>query len=150
MWAILVEFGIPVYVVFDGDAGVGDRMRAASRSEQEIATALRATEDANRSLLRLLGETETVYPPTQVTARYATLHDRLEQELASTWPAMLECADTLASVQARDAKNEDGYYQAALQTPNPPSFAQDIIAAVRAHANPSHSSALGAEHLAWS
>jgi hypothetical protein len=64
LWAILVELGIPVYVVFDGDAGTGDRMRAAgNKPDQQVAAAVTQAEEDNRLLLRLLGEPETAWPP---------------------------------------------------------------------------------------
>jgi predicted ATP-dependent endonuclease of OLD family len=148
LWAILLELGIPVYVVFDGDAGAGERMRRDGKSDQQIADTVSQTEESNRLLLRLLGEPEAAWPPTQVTARYATFHDRLEEELNNSWPAMLQRAAELANAQARpSSKNEDCYYQAALEAGDPPSFAQEIVAAVRSLANPSASAPATSEQV---
>jgi hypothetical protein len=60
--AILSELGIPCYVMFDADAGAGDRAAAkgGSREQAELSSTC-----ANRRLLGYLGATVEDHPATR-------------------------------------------------------------------------------------
>jgi putative ATP-dependent endonuclease of the OLD family len=63
--AILSLLGIPCYVVFDGDKGAADRMRAQGKPDSAIAAVRTTNAQRNRSLLRYLGQAEQDWPATQ-------------------------------------------------------------------------------------
>ncbi|MDO8532798.1 MAG: AAA family ATPase [Dehalococcoidia bacterium] len=65
--SIFRQFGIPTYVVFDGDKGKGKE----------------ASPEGNKRLLRLLGKPPVDYPPTQVDETFACFEVKLEQTLIS-------------------------------------------------------------------
>jgi putative ATP-dependent endonuclease of the OLD family len=112
-WAILTELGIPTYVVFDGDAGRADRMRADGKDEAAIAAAVERTQSENRQILSALGAEAVGAPETSVAQTHAVFHDVLETEVAE-WKGYAEELER-SQYELGDwrGKSEDGYRLAA-------------------------------------
>jgi hypothetical protein len=132
-WAILRSLDIPTYAVFDGDAGLADRMRGEGKDEAKIDGAVAHSTRANRTLLRLLGAEEEDQPETSVHATYAVFRDRLEAE-ALAWGA---CAEALTRCETElgdwRRKSDDVYRMAAgTADGDPPRIFTDVIDALRA------------------
>jgi putative ATP-dependent endonuclease of OLD family len=83
--AILDLSGIPVYVLFDGDKGCADRMRARNKAEKDILSAEKNSASLNKLLLRYLGGAEEDWPATQTNKRFAVFEDMLETQLDAWW-----------------------------------------------------------------
>ena len=136
-WVILDELSIPVYVVFDGDAGLRDRMAERGKDEADIDPAVQHAEDGNRLILGTLGEDPNPSPPTTVTSSFAVFHDRLETELTA-WPSFLEKLDELRELLGdwRD-KSEDAYREAAAVAEGDVlQIFSDIVDAILSRASP--------------
>jgi putative ATP-dependent endonuclease of the OLD family len=130
--AILTLLGIPCFVVFDGDKGCENRMRQRNRPEPEIAAQSNAHRQKNRDLLRYLGEQEADWPTSGVNNRYAVFEDRLEEELATLWPAWEQQRQELVnSGIGFEAKNTATYRYAAATAAGelPPMFREILTAA---------------------
>ena len=130
-WAILDELGVPTYVVFDGDSGLGERMRAQSKQESDIETAVENAQRANMAILRHLGATPEREPDSTATDSFTVFHDCLETE-AEAWP---EFASTLHGFRAAPgewrSKSEDAYRRAATEAGGqPPDIFVDLLEAV--------------------
>lgn len=129
-WAILEELGVPVFVVFDGDRAIRQRMAGDGKAEADMAAAEADAKGWNRKLLRLLGAAEVDWPDTAVAATYAVCVDAIER----CWPKAIERASEMAA-EAGDprAKPEEWYRQGARELEaDPPEFLTSIIAAARA------------------
>lgn len=128
--AILMELGVPCYVVFDGDAAVGDRAAARrvprERAEQSVIR-------DNRRLLRYLGAVVEDHPLTQVTGSFAVLHDTLEPLLETEWPEWVTMRDELVREgRGLPGKHAPTYRLAAIRAvANPPETVMRIIQRVR-------------------
>ena len=133
-WAIVNELDIPTFVIFDGDAGVRERMERDGKSAADIDRAVADTARQNRQLLAMLGAAALDWPETAMTAAYAVFADRLESELQATWPAVLERVDAIARETADwRGKSEDAYREAARETAGDvPEFWARVVAAIRA------------------
>lgn len=130
-WAILTELDVPCYVVFDGDAGLAERMRATGKSESDVNAAVAAAKRENVLVLDTLGLEGVEQPSTAVGDRCAVFADRLETELAS-WPGF-EAAVEAFKVEQGDfrPKPDDAYRHAAgtVETDPPPVLA-DMLARI--------------------
>lgn len=127
-WAILTELGIPTYAVFDGDAGLGPRMRAAGKHEADVQASELASKRANALILRTLGLPEEEQPETYVGQRHAVFADRLETELGA-WDGFDECVRRYKVEQGdfRD-KPDDAYRYAAASVPSePPTVLRELF-----------------------
>jgi putative ATP-dependent endonuclease of OLD family len=132
--AILTLLGIPCFVVFDGDKGCEQRMRQHGRDESDIAAAMHDHRQKNRDLLRYLGEQEEDWPTTRATERCAVLEDRLEDELATLWPAWEQRRrELVSSGLGFQAKNTATYRHAAATAAGdlPPILREVMTAAKR-------------------
>jgi predicted ATP-dependent endonuclease of OLD family len=127
-WAILEELRIPTYVVFDGDAGIHDRLVTSGREEAAaIAEAEKAREN-NRLILDALGEPPEDWPETQARERFAVFKDELEAELDGWdgWEQAL--AEARSSLEEFREKSDDAYRQAAASlTSEPPAIFSEIL-----------------------
>jgi putative ATP-dependent endonuclease of the OLD family len=132
-WAIVAELGVPTYVVFDGDAGCGERLRSNGKSEDDIAQAGASSAAWNRKILTALGATVQDHPQTSVNAHYAVFHDRLETE-AAKWDSWDEqCQRCQQELGAWQVKSEDVYRLAAGRAPSdPPQVFSRLVEALRA------------------
>lgn len=126
-WAVLRELGVPVFVMFDGDRLIEERMRArGEQDEGKIARQVDNVRQQNRHLTRLLAGAEQDWPAASATADYAVFENTIED----VWPAAMERARELAEV-AGDwrAKSDDCYREAAR---DPAVAAPDELSAVLA------------------
>lgn len=132
-YAILTLLGVPSLVVFDGDKGCDERMRRHGRNEPAIAAAMNDHRQKNRGLLRYLGEPEEDWPATRVTDRCAIFADRLEDELATFWPAWEQRRQELVdSGLGFEAKNAATYrHAAATAAGDLPAVLGEVLAAAR-------------------
>ena len=125
-WAILSELGVPSYVVFDGDAGIRERMLANGKDVAHADEAQRAARRENVLVLRTLGAAGVEEPPTQVQATHAVFAETLEIELAA-WPGFQDAVERFKEDQGdfRD-KPDDAYRHAAatVEAGPPPVFAE--------------------------
>ena len=134
--AILTLLGIPCFVVFDGDKGCEQRMRRPGREESDIVAAMNDHRQKNRDLLRYLGEQEEDWPTTRAADRCAVFEDRLEDELATLWPAWEQRRQELVeSGLGFQAKNTATYRHAAATAAGdlPPILREILTAARRLH-----------------
>lgn len=131
--AILTLLGIPCFMVYDGDKGCEQRMRQHGREESDIVAAINDHRQRNRDLLRYLGEQEEDWPTTRATDRYAVFEDRLEDELATLWPAWEQRRRELVdSGLGFQAKNTATYRHAtATASGDPPPILREILTAAR-------------------
>jgi len=131
-WAILLELGIPTFVVFDGDAERAERLRRQGNADKAAQAEIDVPRE-NRQLLGALGAPVQDHPDTTVGADYAVFRDQLETE-ASAWdgyPEQLERSK--AELADWRGKSEDAYRHAAAATASaPPEVFTEILRAVRA------------------
>ncbi|WP_206745243.1 TOPRIM nucleotidyl transferase/hydrolase domain-containing protein, partial [Frankia sp. KB5] len=125
--AILSILGIPCHIVFDGDCGGGDRLRAKNQDVNAQAEDNK-NQSLNRSLLRYLGEPEVDWPVTAVHEGYSVIADKMETLLDAEWP---ECAsDTLGL--GKPEKNARLYRHAARNAAtDPPPFVKELLEQAR-------------------
>jgi hypothetical protein len=140
-YAILTLLGIPCYVIFDGDKGVGERMRRNARPgadpaklEADILAAVDKSRGDNREILRFLGATQDDWPATSVSTGYAVFEVDLEAQLREAWPAWAQAHTGLvASGDGFPGKHGPTYRRATIDAPEKaPDVFQEILAAVRA------------------
>lgn len=132
--AILIELGIPCYLVFDGDKEVRARMLAKGRSQGDITSAENQSKALNRKILKYLGESEVDWPTNETKATYAVLEDTLESWLQANWPEWEQEKDAIITAGlGSPEKNAFVYRQAARDaTAEPPGFLADIITKAKA------------------
>lgn len=131
-YAILRQLDIPTYVLFDGDAGLEDRLKAKSSvSEAAREAQLETTAKKNRDLLRLSGDEEEDWPARAVRGGSANFHDRLEGDLTSIWPDFAPARDQVAAELGIEPKSDEAYRQAVALAGEPPEFLTDLVARVK-------------------
>ena len=132
--AILEELAVPTFVIFDGDAGRGGRLRKQGKATQATQAETEVRRE-NEMLLRGLGVTPQAQPLTTVESHYAVFHDNLESE-TDMWEGYSEQRDR-HKTEFGDwrGKSEDVYrYAAATTATDPPKVFLKIIQGVRAQA----------------
>jgi hypothetical protein len=130
-WAVLRELGVPVFVMFDGDRLIEERMRVRGElDEDKIAREVDNIRQQNRHLTRLLTGAEEDWPSTSVTADYAIFDNTIED----TWPAAMERARELAEAAGDWRAKSDDCYREAARDPAvaPPDELRAVLAAVAA------------------
>jgi hypothetical protein len=131
-WAILMELGIPTYLVFDGDAGLGSRMRADGKDEAAVAQAETRNASENRQVLDALGVDIVDDPRTTIAATYAVFHDTLEAEAAQWQGYAGELLRRQEELGDWRGKSEDGYRLAAASlAADPPEAFVSLLQRVR-------------------
>lgn len=128
-WTILDELGVPAYVVFDGDAGLDERMRKKGKTEPDIKRAVADTQETNRLILHTLGAQPEAEPQSAVTHSYTVLEDELETEF-QRWPSFVAMLEELRNhgVGEWREKSEDLYRQAAAEAhEDPPPLFVDLL-----------------------
>jgi hypothetical protein len=133
-YAILKLLGIPCYLIFDGDRGCADRMRANQKTETQITAAEAAIRKDNRRILRYFDVVEEDWPATGVHKSYAVFEDCVETELTASWPAWQARVDELVTAGTGFlGKNRATYrYAAATAAGEAPGLLQEMLAAARA------------------
>jgi putative ATP-dependent endonuclease of OLD family len=138
--SILALLGIPCYVIFDGDKGIGERKRLNAQKsedfvklEREIQTIVAKSCQDNREILRFLGETEDDWPTTGAYTRHAVFEIDLESGLRMNWPAWHNRhTDLIASGIGFPGKHGPTYRRATTDAADKaPDVFQEILAAVR-------------------
>ena len=135
--AILDQLGVPNFVVFDGDAGLADRLARDGQPQNKIDAAVRGEQATNDLILGALGAEPSPQPPTAVAGTYAVMEDCLETE-HQAWPEFVaELAGAREAMGDWRDKSEDSYrLAAATAKSDPPAFFAQIVEAVLALASP--------------
>jgi len=94
--AILTSLDIPVFTLFDGDAGF--ERRANGKDAQKLENERLGHIASNRRLLKYFNAAEVDFPNQSVGEAFAVFHDHLETFLETEWP---EWNQKLIEVQAR-------------------------------------------------
>lgn len=131
--AILAEFEIPTFVLFDADAQARSRLEANEKlrgDEREKAIASIATK--NEQLLALCGEPPAPWPAAEVRERSANFAGNSESDTGEIWPAFIEARDRVADELGISVKSAEAYRLAAEQAGSPPEFFFELLARVRA------------------
>ncbi len=114
--AILTSIGIPVYALFDADAGFEARAKANGKSQDKIDEERNSHAKANRAVLKYFGRTEEDFPSVVVADEIAIFEDHLEAFLSESWPEWVTaCNDVEAAAGVSLAKNQLVYRTATLQ-----------------------------------
>ncbi|MCC3653397.1 ATP-dependent endonuclease [Streptomyces sp. S07_1.15] len=128
--AILSLLGIPCFVVFDADSGVGIRMERKGRKESDIHDAECKERTENRRLFLYLGHpSKSEWPQTHAESEFAVFADRLEESLNEYWPEWGQKVDELIeSGLGYSEKNSYTYERAAFEAEGePPIVIKQII-----------------------
>ena len=114
--AILTLIGIPVYALFDADAGFEARAKANGKLQKKIDDERNSHVAANRSVLKYFGRTEEDFPCATVTEEVANFEDHLEAFLSANWPEWITaCNNVEAAAGISLAKNQLAYRTATLE-----------------------------------
>lgn len=132
--AILDELGVPVYALFDADAGHEARATANGKDIAKIAVDVQNHIRENQKLLTYFGLPEVDFPSETVEEDVAIFEDHLEGYLQSKWPEwMTELSEleTASGVSAR--KNQGAYRRVTLGAGGtvPPVFEEVLARACR-------------------
>ena|SRR5689334_6832741 len=130
--AILAEFEIPTFVLFDADAQTRSRLEANERlrdHEREKAIASIATK--NEQLLTLCREPPEPWPALAVRERSANFAGNSESDIEEIWPAFTAARDRVAEELGISVKSAEAYRLAAEQAGDPPAFFVELLARVR-------------------
>lgn len=127
--AILAEIGIPVYSLFDADAGYLRRGTRNGKNEKRIEEERVNHSTKNRKLLSYFGLAEEDFPATVVTHNVAIFEDHLESYLDSNWPEWKEACNKLEEETGVNlSKNQDAYRTSTLMaTSEPPQMLLEIL-----------------------
>ncbi|MBV1838393.1 ATP-dependent endonuclease [Acetobacter estunensis] len=114
--AILTSIGVPVYALFDADAGFEARAQAKNKKPEAIDTERRNHATENRKLLRYFGIPEEDFPCACVLDEVSIFTDHLESFLSEQWPEWVNaCHDIEAATGISLAKNQLAYRKATLE-----------------------------------
>jgi len=131
-WTILTELGIPVFVVYDGDAGAPQRLLDAGQPPASADAERARQAKENRQILNMLDAEPQDFPVAQISDRFAVFEDRLEAALASEWSEVLDLSDQIAGEeQDWRGKPEDCLREAARTAADPPAFFGNLLSALR-------------------
>lgn len=114
--AILTSIGIPVYALFDADAGFESRAKANGKTQDKIDTERQSHAAANRMALKYFGRTEEDFPSAIVADDVAIFEDHLEAFLSVNWTEWITaCNNVEAAAGINLAKNQLAYRTATLK-----------------------------------
>ncbi len=131
-FAILRQLEIPTFILFDGDAGIEDRLKIKDRiSDSQRVAQVKATADKNRRLLRLCGDPEEEWPDRAIRNGSANFRDRLEDDLDELWPELAKARDAVSQETGIPAKSDEAYRQAVAVVASPPEFFTRIVSKVK-------------------
>lgn len=128
--AILTSIGIPVYALFDADAGFEARAKAKNKKQADIDKERNNHATENRKLLRYFGIPEEDFPKSSVLSGVAIFEDYLESLLSEKWPDWVAaCTEIEAAAGISLAKNQLAYRKATLKAAGAvPDMLQNILA----------------------
>ncbi len=113
--AVLQSIGIPTFVIFDGDQGQAERMKANGTEQHDIDNAQQQAVKWNRIIVQMAGGSPTDWPNDVVGATYAVFRDCLETFLAEHWPEVLETVRTKMAEAGTERSKPEEFYEAAAQ-----------------------------------
>lgn len=127
--AILTSLGVPVYVIFDGDAGFESRSVANGKTPEKIHEERLGHVSANRNLLKYFGLPEVDFPDQQSADQVAILGDHLETLFDAEWPEWVTaCTELESETGVVLRKNQIGYRAATTRAAGaPPQILLDAI-----------------------
>ena len=128
--AILSTIGVPVYALFDADAGFEVRAREKNKTQAAIDGERNNHATENRNLLRYFGMHEEDFPSATVTNDVAIFEDHLESFLSENWKDWGEACDEIESLTGINlSKNQLAYRTATLNANgNVPEMLEAILA----------------------
>lgn len=114
--AILVSIGIPVYALFDADAGFEARAMTNGKAQDKIDAERKSHVAANRLILKYFDRAEEDFPSAIVDDKIAIFEDHLEAFLSANWAEWgTACAAVEAATGISLAKNQLAYRAATLK-----------------------------------
>lgn len=128
--AILSAIGVPVYALFDADAGFEARARAKNKTQGAIDVERNNHAMENRSLLRYFDMPEEDFPTATVTNDIAIFADHLESFLSENWVEWGKaCKEIEALTGINLSKNQLAYRTATINAKgNVPEMLETILA----------------------
>lgn len=131
--AILAEFEIPTFVLFDADAQAKPRLEANGKlSDYAREKAIAAIAVKNEQLLALCGEPPAPWPVAEVREKSANFAGNSESDTGDIWPAFVQARDRVAGKLGISVKSAEAYRLAAEQAGDAPQFFVELLARVRA------------------
>jgi putative ATP-dependent endonuclease of OLD family len=132
--AILTLIGIPVYALFDADAGFEARAKANGKAQNKIDAERTSHIASNRALLKYFGLIEEDFPSAFVGDEIAIFDDHLEAFLSANWIEWITaCANVEAATGISLAKNQIAYRTATFNAEGAvPPMLMEILAKVQA------------------
>lgn len=113
--AILKSIGIPVYALFDADAGFEVRAQANGKAQKKIDEERAKNARENRLALKYFNLQEEDFPSAVVADDVAIFEDHLEAFLAENWTEWATaCNEVEAAAGINLAKNQLAYRTATL------------------------------------
>lgn len=114
--AILKLIGIPVYALFDADAGFEARAKVNGKSPEDIEKERKNHVAANRIILKYFGRAEEDFPSAIVADEVAIFEDCIETFLSASWPEWITACDEVEAVAGINfKKNQLAYRTATLK-----------------------------------
>ena len=114
--AILKSIGIPVYALFDADAGFEARAQKNGQKSADIDKQRKQHAAENRMVLKYFGQPEEDFPAAAVGGVVAIFADHLEAFLTENWPEwIMACNDVEAAAGINLKKNQFAYRTATLK-----------------------------------
>lgn len=114
--AILASIGIPVYTLFDADAGFEARATTNGKTQDKIDAERKSHVAANRMILKYFDRAEEDFPSAIVADEIAIFDDHLEAFLSANWTEWgTACAAAEAATGISLAKNQLAYRAATLK-----------------------------------
>ena len=131
--AILAEFEIPTFVLFDADAQAKPRLEANDKlSDYAREKAIASIAIKNEQLLALCGEPPAPWPVAEVREKSANFAGNSESDTGDIWPAFIQARDRVAGKLGISVKSAEAYRLAAEQAGDAPRFFVELLARVRA------------------
>jgi hypothetical protein len=131
--AILAEFEIPTFVLFDADAQAKPRLEANDKlSDYAREKAIAAIAVKNEQLLALCGEPPAPWPTAEVREKSANFAGNSESDTGDIWPAFIQARDRVAGKLGISVKSAEAYRLAAEQAGDAPQFFVELLTRVRA------------------
>jgi OLD-like protein len=131
--AILAEFEIPSFVLFDADIQRKAKIEAKVKmSEDEREQAITSIATKNEQLLALCGEPAESWPGLNVREKSANFAGNIESDIDTIWPAFNQARNRVANELGIAVKSAEAHRRAAEQAGDPPPFFVELLTKVRA------------------
>ncbi|ORC24313.1 hypothetical protein A7979_09930 [Rothia nasimurium] len=127
--AILSEFGVPTYCLFDADSGCEERARSAGKSSRDVRNDVANQVSQNKKILTYFDKELVDFPPQGIYDSFAVFKDHLETFLKEEWLGWEEkCLLVEREMAINIAKNNEAYRIIALDaTTEVPDFIQEVF-----------------------